>query len=559
MDETFDRLGLSPIPTHLGGELVRRGYLEAGDLADLLALAFRTGQRLGDVVVAQKMLSRDDLNRCLADLLGLPVIDLQTVVLDPHVAELIPEALARRFLVLAIGSTDEGVVLAMDDPTAQDQLAALAIACPFTLVPAFTVGGDLREAINLAYGLDEHLRVAISSLGTSIGTTETHMAAMSERTPIESPAGIIVDNIIQHALLRRSSDIHFEPTPNELIVRTRVDGYLTVVIKLPKLLLAPLAARIKVLSGMDIADQRRPQDGHMVVNYDGRHVDIRVASVGTRHGEMLVLRLLSSSETLLSLSALGMDRREESQIQEALSSPFGLIIVSGPTGSGKTTTLYAMMQYLDRYKRNIMTIEDPIEYDMESVNQIQVNRQAGMTFSSGLRTILRLDPDVILVGEIRDSETAAIAVQAALTGHLVLTTVHANDAAAAMVRLVQLGVEPFLLSSATVASIAQRLVRKLCPHCGADRPRTRLEDNLPSDGCNFCAHTGFLGRTGIFEILSVSETVRDLITARAAATRVRQVAIAEGMVPMHAAGRAKVEQGITSMQELNKSAFALDQ
>jgi len=296
-----------------------------------------------------------------------------------------------------------------------------------------------------------------------------------------------------------------------------------------------------------------------VVNYDGRHVDIRVASVGTRHGEMLVLRLLSSSETLLSLSALGMDRREESQIQEALSSPFGLIIVSGPTGSGKTTTLYAMMQYLDRYKRNIMTIEDPIEYDMESVNQIQVNRQAGMTFSSGLRTILRLDPDVILVGEIRDSETAAIAVQAALTGHLVLTTVHANDAAAAMVRLVQLGVEPFLLSSATVASIAQRLVRKLCPHCGADSPRTRLEDNLPSDGCNFCAHTGFLGRTGIFEILSVSETVRDLITARAAATRVRQVAIAEGMVPMHAAGRAKVEQGITSMQELNKGAFALDQ
>ena len=368
----------------------------------------------------------------------------------------------------------------------------------------------------------------------------------------------------------RASDIHLEPESGGLRVRFRIDGILHDVLSLPMSAHAPLISRIKVLANMNIAERRRPQGGQFARRVGERAVDFRVATADTGRGEMLVLRVLDKQISYIPLSELGMAPVPLALFRRMLETPLGMILVSGPTGSGKTTTLYASLQHLDAQELNVMTIEDPIEYHFDRINQIQVNPQADITFASGLRAVMRLDPNVILVGEIRDSETAHTAVQAAMTGHLVLTTIHANDSVSAILRLRDLGIEPFLISSVLVGSVAQRLVRRVCPQCQAQRAAAPAEIALYNEcigeerseftygvGCNHCAQTGYYNRIGLYEVLPVSDQIRAMLAADADVPTLRAQALREGMIPLRADGMFKVQAGITTPYEVMRNAFSL--
>ncbi len=377
--------------------------------------------------------------------------------------------------------------------------------------------------------------------------------------------------IIAQAVKDRASDIHIEPTDKAVRVRFRIDGILHDVTQLPKGVHTAIVSRLKILGGMDIAERRRPQDGHFTLTVNGSEIDFRVASMDSAYGELVVIRVLNRSATLMSLTDLGFHPEVLRDYQKLLNSPYGMVLVSGPTGSGKTTTLYASIAQLDAVSHNIMSIEDPIEYRFQNINQTQVNPQAGITFASGLRGIMRLDPDIILVGEIRDQETARVAVQAALTGHLVLSSIHANDSAAAVIRLTDLGVERFLVSSAVIGSVAQRLVRRICKYCktlapGAPHEVAAYEQEMGEHktefyvgrGCNMCSQTGYSGRVAVNEVMVLSPAIQALISKDAPSDEIRKAAIRAGMMTMRRAGMLKVKDGITTVSEVLRNVFTMD-
>jgi len=387
----------------------------------------------------------------------------------------------------------------------------------------------------------------------------------------DSPVASALHLIIDEAIKSRASDVHIEPQEDRLRVRYRVDGALHDTMSLPLKIFPALTSRIKIMAEMNIADHVRPQDGQFSLEVKGRMVDIRVATSPTVHGEMTSLRLLDKSLAIIDLPRLGFSSGALAMYEKMLKVPFGMILISGPTGSGKTTTLYASINQLDKISRNIITLEDPVEYRFENMNQIQVNPKAGLTFASGLRSILRLDPDVILVGEIRDAETASIAIQSALTGHLVLSSIHANDAVGVIFRLLDLGIEPFLVSSAIIGIVAQRMVRLICPDCAATKEASLMEqlayanetgekrkDFLYGTGCELCAHTGYRGRTGIFEVLPVSDNIRMRILERAGTSEIRQQSIKEGMVPLIKDGMLKVKADSTTPSEVLRNAYFIE-
>jgi general secretion pathway protein E len=381
-------------------------------------------------------------------------------------------------------------------------------------------------------------------------------------SPDEAPVIRFVHSVLFRAIRERSSDIHFEPYEKELVVRNRVDGILYPMVSAPRKWHAPAVSRIKVMAGLDIGERRLPQDGRIRIRLGGKEIDIRVSTVPTSFGERAVLRILDRSSILLGLSDLGMEPADLAQMERFLSRSSGILLVTGPTGSGKTTTLYAALQRLDSGTKNIITIEDPVEYQIRGIGQIQVNPKIHLTFASGLRSILRQDPDIIMVGEIRDQETAEIAIQASLTGHLVLSTLHTNDSASAVTRLVDMGIEPFLVASSVCGVMAQRLVRRLCPDCKvpyAPREEELRGLGLPAGtkgpfhrplGCPKCANTGYSGRTGLYEILPADEAIRSLILTRSDADGVKALAVSRGMRTILAAGAEKVVAGTTSVEEV---------
>jgi general secretion pathway protein E len=379
-----------------------------------------------------------------------------------------------------------------------------------------------------------------------------------------------VDMMLAQAVRDRASDIHIEPQEDCVLVRNRIDGVLHEAVRLPLGVHTAILTRIKVLSNLNIAERRRPQDGQFGATIGDKKIDFRVATVEGAHGEMAVLRVLDKSMLVIKLPELGMTPATLQPFERLLTSPFGMILVNGPTGSGKTTTLYSALQKLDAKERNIMTIEDPIEYSFRGIQQIQVNRQAGITFPVGLRAIMRLDPDVILVGEIRDAETANTAVQAAITGHLVLSSIHANDAVSALIRLIDMGVEPFLVTSAVIGSLSQRLVRRVCPYCrnmvevptaeamafAAEMGETRTQFQV-GRGCNFCSRSGYLGRVGVYELLTLSDTLRKMVMKGTSANELKEVAIKEGMIAMRRDGMQKVGDGLTTPLEIMRNVFTI--
>ena len=487
----------------------------------------------------------------------------------PEAIQLIPEVLARRYSAIPLTVNGKTLEVAMADPTNILALEAFAVQSRMRIKPVAGDAKEIRDAIDFNYKGYGEIEKHISHIAIS-GEADDDILAID--AAIDAPLAQALNLIIDEAVKARASDIHVEPEEGRLRVRYRIDGTLQDMMSLPLDIHLALVSRVKILANMNIADHHRAQDGQFSTKAKGREIDIRVATAPTVHGEMAVLRLLDKSTATLGLPELGLLPDSEEKFNKMLKVPYGMILVSGPTGAGKTTTLYASVISLDTMGRNIITIEDPAEYRFEDINQIQVNPQAGITFASGLRSILRLDPDVILVGEIRDAETANIAVQAALTGHLMLSSIHANDTVGVLFRLIDLGVESFLIASAVIGIVAQRMVRRICPDCTQliDAPlveQLAYEKELGEKktqfmyaaGCKTCAYTGYLGRIGIFEILAMSDTIRRMLINGLGSPDIRAQAIKEGMVSMMNDGMRKVKEGVTTPSEVLRSAYSAEQ
>lgn len=489
-------------------------------------------------------------------------------MVQPEALKLIPEVMARRYSVIPLSITQNTLQVAMANPADIFALEALAAKTRMRIRPVPSSAKEVREAIDFNYKAYGEIEKRIALISTPTETTDEKLA-ISAAT--DAPLAQALDLIIEEGAKARASDIHIEPEENRLRIRYRIDSILHDMMSLPITVHRPLISRLKILADMNIADHIRPLDGQFSTSTKGRQIDIRVATVPTVYGEMAVLRLLDKSMAVRSLAEIGFLPDILKKYEALLKTPYGMILVSGPTGSGKTTTLYASINSLDTLQSNIITIEDPAEYRFKDINQIQVNVPAGLTFAAGLRSILRLDPNVILVGEIRDGETASIAAQAALTGHLVLSSVHANDAGATLSRLLDLGLESFLVASAVIGVVAQRMVRRICPDCsrlmdGPSAERVAYEkvmgeqktQFLYGTGCETCSNTGYRGRMGIFEILTMSDAIRGMLLTRTNSSEIRAQAIKEGMIPLMKDGMSKVKAGITTPAEVLRTAYSSD-
>ncbi|GAB6156863.1 GspE/PulE family protein [Desulfotomaculum varum] len=546
----------------LGTWLVNEGIITQKQLEE--ALAYQKSNKnnslvLGKALVQLGYCSEDDIARVIAKHAGVPFVSLEKYNIDPAALATLPLEAVKRYRALPIGFAEGKLVVAMQKPTDIMAIDDLRVLAGYDIKPVFAPDSELEVAIE---------KYSRSSMEFSQMEEEaapvTELFAEPEDTG--QPAVQLANLILTQAVGANASDVHIERYEKHMRVRFRIDGVLHDIMEPPVKMHASLVSRIKVMANMDIAERRVPQDGRMSVKIEGKPIDIRVASLPTSFGERLTLRLLDSSARRISLEELGLAPAALERFQEAIKLPYGFILVTGPTGSGKSTTLYASLNAVDRVSKNVITVEDPVEYRMEGINQIQINPQAGLTFASGLRSILRSDPDVIMVGEIRDHETAKIAIESAMTGHMVFSTLHTNDAPGAISRLTEMGIEPFLTASSLVCVLAQRLARILCSHCKekielTPQDLTHVPD-FPIDpgtdrvtlykprGCMRCSNTGYRGRTGIYELLFVSETIQRLTLARASAREIKQAAMAEGMVTLRQDGLLKVKQGITSLEEV---------
>lgn len=555
----------------IGQVLLNADIISPSQLQQALDLqAEGDGRRLGNILIEKGWLEPESLAMALSVHLNIPFIDLKRHQVQPEAIELIPESTARHNSLVPLDLVDGTLAVVMEDPTDIRVIEELEAISGRPITPMVGVSADIRAAINLTYKSIRAIEQEVATFAPSPGTGILAAEEVAPTDEAQDPVVRAVDLILQQAVRERASDIHIVPDGHRVNVRYRVDGILNDALELPKGSLSPLISRIKILAGMNIAERRRAQDGQFSKVVGGEQTFFRVATSQTTGGEMATLRVLGRSESIFELPGLGLSPENAERLERLIRSPFGMVLVSGPTGSGKTTTLYASLNQLDSKHRNVMTIEDPVEYNFARIQQIQVNRAAEITFAAGLRGIMRLDPDVVMVGEIRDHETADAATQAALTGHLVLSSIHANEASGGIYRLEHLGVERYLLVSATIGVLAQRLVRVICPHCRVEtEPSTEaqrvfeaemgrgLDRIYRGEGCTYCAHTGFLGRTGVFEILLVNNEIRRIIMDGGSSNDVKAAAIREGMVTMRQDGLAKVHQGTTTLGEVMRNVSSL--
>lgn len=550
----------------LGESLVDEGVLTPGQLAQALEAGKHTGQRLSKVVVDLGFLDEETLVTFINDKLGVPMIELADFLIDPKIIELIPEDLARKHMLVPVLKIGGRITCAMADPWNIFAIDEIRARTGFIIEPAVAAETQIKKALTECYGAKGSMEDLIRTIGGDTPGRESGGDADADRLQEKAEEPVVtrlVNLIIRQAVQEGASDIHLEPEENGLRIRLRIDGMLREINPLPKHLQPAVISRVKILAGLNIAQRRVTQDGRLTIKMEGKHVDIRVSVVPTIYGENVVLRLLDVAGALIGFDKLGFSDAARSKYGGILTSPHGIILVTGPTGSGKTTTLYASLNKVNTIEKNIVTIEDPVEYKLPGIRQIQVDTKADLTFSGGLRSILRQDPDIIMVGEIRDFETARIAIQAALTGHLVLATLHTNDAVSAITRLIDMGIEPFLVASSITAIVAQRLVRKICPDCREKYAPAR--DAVPAEmgikggesielwrggGCHKCFNTGYRGRISIYELLVPDTRIRDLAAAKTPVEEMKRYARGAGMVPMIEDGFEKVRQGITSLEEV---------
>jgi len=547
----------------LGTLLLERGLVTEEQLEAALEEQRQSRKSLGRVLIDAGIVAEGDLVSTLAARIGLEFVDLLDYAIDASAVGLISDSLARRFQAVPIGWEENRLVVAMADPSnvvAIDDIRTITGAEVRTVVATRAAILEVIEKYQRMEGNAED----VSALAASEADADDDLSRVKEVTE-DAPIVKLVNLLISQAVGDRASDIHIEPTETDVRVRYRIDGVLHEVMRSPKNIQSGLISRLKIMADLNIAERRVPQDGRMSGVIGGKSVDLRVATRPTVYGEKVVMRILDKSTALLDLKDLGFYGDTLARYETAYRKPYGTILVTGPTGSGKSTTLYATLNAVNDTAKNIITVEDPVEYRLAGINQVQVNVKAGLTFALALRTILRSDPDIVLLGEVRDRETATIAIEAALTGHLVLSTLHTNDAASTPTRLVEMGVEPFLVGSALDCIVAQRLARRLCPKCKESYIPESAEletlgwdpegaDELPTlyraVGCPACGRTGYHGRFAIHEVLLVTEEVERLIVDRAHTEDIKKVALAQGMLTLRQSGMAQALAGTTSIEEI---------
>jgi type IV pilus assembly protein PilB len=555
---------------HSGGfitdAIVDLGYASREQVDQAIAQSRTAGRPAEQVLLEAGTIDDEQLSRAMAERYGLDFADLAALKVDMAAANLISVKSARRHQAVPVGFVDEGtLLLAMADPANVVALDDVQMGTGYNCRVAVAPASDIDALIGKLTTLQSTVAEAIAeddedAEGDAVEVTDIRASAE------DAPVIKLVNSILGQAVTEGASDIHFEPDEGEMRIRFRVDGVLQEMAKVPKRMVAGVVSRIKIMSELDIAEKRLPQDGRVGVTIEDRRVDLRVTTLPTQRGEGASIRVLDEASALLTLDDLGMQGDERSRFETSFRKPYGAVLVTGPTGSGKSTTLYAALQELNGVDKNLVTIEDPVEYRLSGVNQIGVHRKAGLTFATGLRSVLRADPDVIMVGEIRDAETARIAIESALTGHMMLSTLHTNDAPGAITRLQEMGIESFLTSSAVDCVVAQRLARQLCPHCkrrtvvsqaaleeAGFRVGADLEAFEPV-GCPRCHRIGYRSRIGIFSVMVVTERIKEMVVNLAPEAEVSKVAKEEGMLTLREAGLAKVRAGVTSIEEVARVA-----
>jgi type IV pilus assembly protein PilB len=547
--------------------LVKKGILSADQLEEARSVATQTGAKINDALTKLGYATPEQVMAAVAEHSGIQFVDLNDMTIPPAVIEMVPESVARENVILPYNSDGLSLKIVMSDPSDISTLQKLEFILNKQLTPVIAPREQIVEAINRHYGQSETESVdsmLAEFTDTAIDFTVTESAAAADGENNDAPVIKLCNLIIQEAVSLRASDIHIEPFADRIRIRYRIDGVLVERDSPPRRLLAPILSRLKIMGSIDISEKRRPQDGRIKLPLQGKHYDLRVSMLPTTHGQSCVMRILDRGNIMVSVKDLGFMPDDYARFQQIIKRPNGIFLVTGPTGSGKTTTLYAALNELNRPDRKIITAEDPVEYYLPGVNQVEVKHNIGLDFARIIRAMLRQAPNIILVGEIRDHETAEIAIQASLTGHLVFSTLHTNDAPSAITRLVDIGVQPFLVASSLIAIMAQRLVRIVCPKCKApDKPseseikaaaltpeQLKAATFMRGIGCNYCNHTGYRGRRGIFELLKMSAALRESTFKREPAQQLRRHARLMGMRSLLEDGISKACNGLTTLEEV---------
>ena len=551
----------------LGDILVESGFLNATELAEVLSIQKETGKRLGEVIVESGLMSEFDILRAVSSQYNYPIIDLSGIDVDPKATALLTQKFCEENVVFPIGFDGDTLVVAIDDPmniTIEDELQ---FQTGYQISLMLATHTSIIDAIKVHYGR-ENANKAAEELGTSLANDSLDDDNELSEAVNSAPVVKLVNSMIEYAIRSGSSDIHIEPLEDRVRVRIRIDGVMQEVMSNPISAKDAITTRIKILGGMNIAEKRIPQDGRITTVINGEDVDMRVSILPCVTGEKTVIRILAKNDANLNRKYLGISDRNNEMIDKMIKVPQGIVLISGPTGSGKTTTLYTLLSEKNTDEVNIITVEDPVEIRIPGLNQCQVNVKAGMTFASGLRSILRQDPDIILVGEIRYGETAEIAMRAAITGHLVFSTIHTNDAVSSINRLVDMGLEPYMVSSALVGVVSQRLVRRICTNCResydpdlSDKQYLRLDEGQKlyrGKGCTECNEKGYKGRIAIHEIVIITMKMKALLEKRASEDEMRALAVTEGTQMLQDSARDLVLEGITTVSELNRVAYTID-
>ena len=553
----------------LGDLLISAGVIRPEQLNEALAIQKKTRERLGDVLINNGIITEQQLIEALQMQLGVDFVDLTAVSIPLELARFVPRSIAKKYCVVPVKLQKDELYVAMSDPLNFEAQEEIKSASHKQVVPMIATRRAVEQAIATLYGNEGTAR-AIEEMKREAGSNQmdivpVQMSKAMDNGAAEAPTIRFVNSVIERATTERASDIHLEPQEGEMVVRMRIDGVLRRVFTVPANLQATVIARLKIMGGMNIAERKIPQDGRAMVTAKDKEIDLRISSIPTIYGEKIVLRLLDKSSGHINRKTIGLEGEDEKKYDRLLKNSSGVILIVGPTGSGKSTTMCAMIQELCNEQTNIMTLEDPVEYNIPGANQCQINEKTGMTFAVGLRSILRQDPDVISVGEIRDGETASIAVRAAITGHLVISTLHTNDAVSTISRLVDIGVEPYMISSALRGVVSQRLVRKICPHCRKAYTPTEEEKRMvgipenedvtfyKGEGCQECGRTGYRGRRGVFEILTLDAALRREVANNASSEELTKTALENGFVTMKDNCCRLVLEGVTTVAEAAKA------
>ncbi len=551
----------------LGELLLEAGLITKTDLAQAVAKLKESNMRMGELLVKLKMVTEFDIVRTLTNQLGVEYIHLETASIDPEAIALVPEKIAKKYLCIPVTSNKQQISLAMADPLDYECIKDIGFKSELEVLPLISTRKEILNAIKQNYDMSD-------SLEEILHASDNKQSSFIEIQPVSAPVQVapsedlkkksqmapivrMFNLVLMKAIRTRASDIHFDPQKANLLIRFRVDGILQNEMTLPKWAQSAIVSRIKILASLDISERRLPQDGAIRVKLDERDIDLRVSTLPTHYGEKVVIRILDQSSVLLGLDRLGFSEKDLEKMRQMCQKRQGILLVTGPTGSGKTSTLYALINMLRSETVNIMTVEDPIKYDIDGLNQVQVNPDIGLTFAIALRSILRQDPNVVMIGEIRDLKTAEIAFRAAMTGHLVISTVHTNDAPATITRLIDMGIPRYIVSSTLVGIIAQRLVRKICVECKVDLSSSENEQNgapqvVRGKGCPQCHQTGFRGRIGTFEVLPIEEKIKEVIALGGSDDEIRHVAEDQGLSTMAEDGLSKVYKGITTLEEVQR-------